>query len=545
MVMAERFIPPSHPRFWDPAVFCPTTKIKTKSRGIQWFDLWSHQQVLAAATWRAYQTGHWLAHVKPRQEGSSTIFTAVATQHACFRQGCKVAIIAHTKKVAGELAKMAVLFHHSIDPRIRPRTRPNLKRGLDLTELNSELMVASVQDDEPLRGETCQVLLATEIGSWAECGGQDAWVSALSAVPDDGGFVIAESTPKHFGDEMNLLHTDAQQVGSKWLCVFIPWTHVQEYAKEPPPGWKPNADVRGYLDKHPGIGDQQAFWMQTVGLEKVRGRMDKFMAEYPVDIAECWQMVGDSVFDSDRLRTRRQELDGGTGLTRELVDYVEYEAPVKGRRYVIACDPAGSWSKRDSHGIQVLDLWTCEQVAEFRGYGTAWDIARRIAELSRRYNRATVYVEANGVGEAVLIALVTPTSEAYCPMVFSRRESTGGGNGILKPGWWSSGKSKGQAIGYLQELIRDGSIVINSLRLLEQLDQYRGQWSSGGRDAGGGHFDLVSSMAIAAWAWYQEGGGLAAHAARPKTEADVVKAALRRLGVGLPTSDNTPWGNHL
>ena len=40
-----------------------------------------------------------------------------------------------------------------------------------------------------------------------------------------------------------------------------------------------------------------------------RIKIERFMAEYPVDIAECWLMAGDSVFDADRIRERRQDLE--------------------------------------------------------------------------------------------------------------------------------------------------------------------------------------------------------------------------------------------
>ena len=111
---------PETEQFWNPSDFCPRTKIRTKSRGLQPFKLWDHQQILAASVLACYTTGQWLAHVKPRQEGASTFFSVVATQHACFRHGCRVGILAHKKKTAKSLASIVNRAWLSLGPRIRP-----------------------------------------------------------------------------------------------------------------------------------------------------------------------------------------------------------------------------------------------------------------------------------------------------------------------------------------------------------------------------------------------------------------------------------------
>ena len=114
------------------------------------------------------------------------------------------------------------------------------------------------------------------------------------------------------------------------------------------------------------------------------------------------------------------------------------------------------------------------------------------------------------------------------------------------PGWWSSTSSKAAATGYLQEMISDGSFVLHSQRLIRQLVQYRGQWDKSSRDQEGGHFDLVSAIAIAAWADRNEvsRGNIKAK----KTKEQVGRAAWDRLLLNIEGSSdsswNTRWGNH-
>ena len=534
---------PNDKDFWKPEAFLPMTKVRTKSGSIEPFKLWDQQMILAAAVTRCYQENKWLVHVKPRQEGSSTFFTGVGVQHAAFRTGCRVGILAHKKVQSQYLSSVAVRFHRYMPDEIRPKKTPGLKRSLEFPEIDSRMTIASVKDDEPLRGETVQVLLATEISAWSETGGTDAWTAALNAVPGDGGFVIAESTPRHHGDQLHLVCIDAESPDSKWMKVFIPWTIVQEYKKQPPPGWKPRSDVRDYMDQH-RIPEDSAYWMQTVGLEKCRNDLMKFRAEYPVNELDCWILAGDAVYNAQKLMEMLEHIDGGTGISVETDEWVVFEEPRKGSRYIIFVDPAGSWAKRDKFGVEIFDVDGCEQVAEYLGHAEAFRMARRLIEWAKSYNDARIYIEANGVGEAVLSHVIAMGYRN----VYHRKASGYGISGKQRiPGWYSTAKTKAQAVGYLQELIDDGSITIRSVRCLRQLLNYRGQWDKLSRDASGGHYDLAAAVGGFAWAWRNEIG--AQHQKRnmsPKQiENEAWRRLLNRIDRGSISKWDTPWGKHL
>ncbi len=539
-----KIVTPDDPKFWDPNYFLPMMSVRSKSGRIVPFQLWQPQKILAAGVMKAYKERRWLCHVKPRQEGSSTFFTGLAYQHTAFRRGCRTAIMAHKKDTASYLASMAVRFHHHTPAQIKQHKTPGLKRTLEFPEIDSRLTVDTIRGEEPLRGETIQMLLATEISSWAETMGADAWTAALNAVADDGGIVFAESTPKFHGDQMHLVSMDSDTPGSKWLKVFIPWTMVGSYAKKPMPGWRPNAVIADYAHKYK-LTEAQAFWMQTVGLEKCRRDLRKFKAEYPINEIDCWTMVGDSVFDADKLMAMLNVLDGNTGLAEETKAFETYEPVNPHHRYVIAVDPASSWSKRDYTGVVVLDLETCTVVADYLGHKEAHNMAAWLCEMGTKYNKASIYVESNGVGEAVLSHLL---SNGY-RRVYHRTTSAPLVRGISStriPGWHSSMKTKAEAISILQQLILDDSLKISSRRLIQQLTQYRGQWDKLKRDAKGGHFDLVAAMSIAAWAWrYESGKTTPAEVDRRKLAKKNWDRLIRRIDGGGNKGKNNPWGRHL
>lgn len=535
-------IGPGHPEFWHPGVFAPQSMVQAKAGGMVPFRLWSHQDILAVAVMRCYAENRWLVHVKARQTGSSTLFTMIATQHACFRLGCRVAILAHKKAVAMALASIAIRTHRTLPDAIRPRKLPGKKRSLELPDLDSAVDFYSVKDDEPLRGNTVQVLLATEISSWGALAGPDAWTSALNAVSDEGGFVIGESTPKHFGDELHQVCVESEVPGSRWLKVFIPWTKVEAYAKRAPPGWRPSKVVYDYAQKY-GLTESQAYWMQTVGLEKCRNRMDKFRAEYPIDEDDCWLITGEAIFNVDKLMAMRQVLDGGTGMLAEAKSYVEYVPPLIGHRYVIFVDPASGLTERDKFGIQVLDIDGYEQVAEYLGHAEAHKVARFVAKLHERFNGARIYVEANGVGEATLSHLLRMGLKRH---LFHRRPAQDSTSDKKIPGWYSTTQKKSEAISFLQETIDDDSLIVHSVRFIRQALNYRGDPKA--RDAKGGHFDLVSAMAGAIWAVRYELGRARRTESTVRSTEERSRLAVERILrlVESPKSGRqTRWGEHL
>lgn len=537
-------IGPTHPDYWDPEVFLPQGKIRPKVGGLVPFQLWSHQRIMSFNTLRAYKRRKWLAHLKPRQEGSSAFFTCVATQHAMTRPGCRVAIISHKKDQAKYLAGVAIRFHGSLPTAIRTPKLKGIKRHLEFPKpMDSVLFAASVQDDDPLRGETVQFCMATEISSWSSIAGPDAWTAVRNAVPDpdEGGFIVAESTPKHYGDEMHLVCQEAERPDSPWLKFFIPWTKVEKYSKSPHPGWKPMSIVREYQDKH-CITDAQAYWMQSIGLPKCASSLARFRGEYPISELDCWMMAGDAVFDIDKLLEMKKAIDNGVELDLEEDEFVRFKDPVEGHTYVISCDPAGSWSHRDHFAIQVIDVDACEQVAEFLGHGKAHIIANMLAELGTEYNDARVYVEANGIGEATLSHLVV---SGYRNVYYRKKSQSVGTRAKARaPGWWSDAKHKADAITRLQKLITDGSITLHSVRCIRQLINYRGEWDGfAARDEGGGHYDLVAALSVGAWAWSVEAGLGQGYGTRLMSDKEKADLAWKRLLRQVDGKDNTKWNS--
>lgn len=519
-----------NPLFWNPQFFLPCLTVKNKQGQRVPFVPYTHQLRLAVAILKAWELGYTgLVHVKPRQEGATALFAAVLTWLTMFQKGQTSAILSYKGEHSKSAMEKCIGYWNSLPEWARPVRNKQIRSRLAFEAIESNLYLSSVRADEPYRGETVNWLLADEISSWAAVAGESAWVAARNAVPEQGGFIFALSTPKGYGDQLHQLWEEAEHPDARWLRVFISWLEIEEYSKEPPPNWHPNTDVTAYALKY-RLTEAQAFWMQTVGLPKCQGNMERFLSEYPPNEDECWVQAGEHVFEPEVLRRHLDRLKEERGQAfsspQETLDI--FIAPETDHRYVVSVDPASGWAKTDYWGITCWDLYTGEEVWEFWGHARADEINELLKFISPKYNRPLIAIEANGVGDALLSYVTRERSlDVYW------RDTT-------HPGWWSGEGSKAQAIADLQALLVDGTFRPNSPRLIRQLMQYR---VGKARDDEKGHFDLAGSACMGAWFWKRQ--TRRKKEAPPQTHADLMAEYRRQnqLGAARPRP-NTPWGNH-
>lgn len=138
---------------------------------------------------------------------------------------------------------------------------------------------------------------------------------------------------------------------------------------------------------------------------------------------------------------------------------VVYREPVAGRRYVIGVDPAeGLIGTSDESAVCVLDAESGEQVAELAGWLTPADAAKAAADLALWFHAASVLVERNNHGHAVLqwLELQSPQTQVL--------------NGPdERPGWLTSRQGKSLLYDALAEALRARSVTVRSAATYGQL----------------------------------------------------------------------------
>jgi len=178
--------------------------------------------------------------------------------------------------------------------------------------------------------------------------------------------------------------------------------------------------------------------------------------------------------------------------------------PLPGKKYLVAVDPAGGGSEGDYSAVEVLELKTGLQCAEFAGHVGGLELARLLVKIAREYNDAWIAVERNNHGHGVLSVL-----ESVCHYPNIYRHSRG------QLGWLTTGTNRPAAIGRLNAALIDKPDCFMSKRLLGECRSFVRMPDGNTGARSGTHDDRVMAMAIglAARAEMLEGGETREHSA--------------------------------
>lgn len=211
--------------------------------------------------------------------------------------------------------------------------------------------------------------------------------------------------------------------------------------------------------------------------------------------------VGDIQQDIQRRLYKRGEKTDPVRVKLGAGPLTVWQQPVRvssdgpGHSYVVAVDPSSGAQQGDYTGIQVLDITTFEQVAEVQAKLPPDVAAEWAYRLGRIYNDAYVVEEMTG-GWGV--ALDTKLREFRYPRPWTRRTFDRLARKFTdKVGFDTTVKSRNLIISQLEEAVRDGSLTINSYRLVSEMGTF--VFSDRGKPEAqpGCHDDLVMSMAMA------------------------------------------------
>lgn len=200
---------------------------------------------------------------------------------------------------------------------------------------------------------------------------------------------------------------------------------------------------------------------------------------------------------------------------KKIDDYIEYSKTLKFHRdwnwkiwdypeywhtYIIWVD-VSEWLWIDSSVIQIIDMTTWEQVAEYEtNTATPNILVDEIIQASNNYNNSLIIPERNSVWQAVIALLKEKwySNRMTCEKVFDTVKF----KKIMKYWFHTNSKSKPKILFDLKEAIDNWYLIIKSTSLLRELRQFSNldvQYSNFDEDTSN-HFDRVMSMAIW-WTW--------------------------------------------
>jgi len=415
--------------------------------------------------------------LKARQMGMTTWAAARFFLRTITQPGTLTLEVAHTQEAAEEIFRIVHRFVDCLPEELRAgalrRSRAN-SRQIVFAEIDSQYRVVSAGERSAGRGMTVQNLHCSELARWP--GNPAEILAGLRAALAPGAELILESTPDGVG---GCFHEEWQKAGETGIVRhFFPWWMEPRYraaavAEESLTGEERDLMVRRGLDR-----EQIGFWRQVRANFRGLARQ-----EYAEDEESCFRASGDSVFELAAIEERLKDIPAAAERRRN--GELEIWLPaLPGKKYLVAVDPAGGGTAGDYSAVQVLEMETGLQCAEFAGHVGGLELARLATELAAEYNQAWLVVERNNHGSGVLAL-----AETVCRYGRIYRQAE-------QPGWLTTSVSRPAMIGRLDAALVEKPECFMSRRLLGECRGFV-RLADGRTGARAGmHDDRVMAMAM-------------------------------------------------
>jgi hypothetical protein len=415
--------------------------------------------------------------LKARQMGLTTWTAARFFLRTITRPGTLTLQVAHTQESAEEIFRIVHRFLDWLPEELRAgplkTSRANV-RQIVFPGMDAQYRVVSAGERNAGRGLTIQNLHCSELARWP--GNPGEILAGLQAAMAPGAELILESTPQGVG---GCFHEEWQKAAETGMVRhFFPWWMEAGYRAEAAEEAGMTLEERALIARY-GLDREQIGYRRRIRAN-FRGLARQ---EYAEDEESCFLASGSSVFElaaiEERLpRTPEPQQRRGNG------EMEIWLPPLKGRRYLVAVDPAGGGSEGDYSAAQVLDMETAMQCAEFQGHAGGLELARLVTGLATEYNGAWLVVERNNHGTGVLAL-----AEMACKYNRIFRQSG-------QAGWLTTSLSRPAVLGQLGAALVEQPDCFMSRRLLGECRSFV-RLADGRMGARAGtHDDLVMAMAI-------------------------------------------------
>ncbi len=438
-------------------------------------------QANKAQQWFEERRGRHNIVLKARQMGITTWVAGRFFLRTILKPGTLTLQVAHTQGAAESIFRAVQRMWEELpeDMREGPLTRGRANAWqMTFPEIDSEYRVGSACDESVGRGLSLQNLHCSEVSRWP--GDVSATLAGLRAALAVDGELVMESTPNGaYGG----FYDEWRRAGDDRVQHFLPWWMEPTYVGAEVGLGEMSEEERALVELHGLSGEQIGFRRR---LEQSYGRLRS--QEFAEDAETCFRATGGCCFDVTAIERRMEELEEPREVRRGGALQV-WLAPQMGCEYVVAVDSAGGGAEGDFAAVQVVDMRTGLQCAELQERLRPAELARAAAELGAEYRGATIAVERNNHGAAVLAYL--ETRERYA-RVWSPR-----GARVGEAGWLTTAASKPEMIARLGTMLEQTPERFKSRRLLGECRTFvegeRGRTAA----SSGAHDDLVMAMAVA------------------------------------------------
>lgn len=407
--------------------------------------------------------------LKSRQMGISTLVSAYSLWLMLFHSDKAVVVISRTQEATKEIITKVRFMNENLPSWLKLELTEDNRLSLRFKNGSSIKAVSSAAGSS--RGFACSLVILDECAFIPNA--DEVWVGA-NATTSTGGKAILLSTPNGVGDFFHKMWMEAESKSNGFTTSKLPW-HL-----------------------HP---ERDQEWRDRKGAEQ--GDPRKAAQEFDCDFST----TGNTVILPEKLKELRSVVvdpieKRWAEQSLWIWKYPDYSIP-----YLVSADVArGDGS--DKSAFHVIDLKSCEQVAEYNGVIDTKTYGNLLVSIANEYNKAILVVENNNVGWATLQQVIdlgypnTFYSNTDLTYVDVERQLVGKINRMernMTPGFTMTQKNRPLIISKMELYIRENSIKINSVRTIEQLSVFI--WGAGGKAEAmrGYNDDLVTSLGMSLW----------------------------------------------
>ena len=416
--------------------------------------------------------------LKARQMGITTWTAGRFFLKTITRPGTLTLQVAHTREAAEEIFRIVHRFVDWLPEELREgslRTGRSNVRQVVFPEIDAQYRVVTAGDRNAGRGLTVQNLHCSELARWP--GNAAETLAGLRAAMAPGAELTIESTPDGIGGCFYEEWQKARETGM--VRHFFPWWLEPRYRG-------PLVEASTLTQEEEALRERHGLSLAAIGYRRQIRANYRGLArqEFAEDAESCFLASGEPVFELGAVEARLAAAP--EPVDRRQNGELEIWLPaVAGRAYLVAVDPAGGGSAGDASAIEVLEMESGLQCAEFAGHVGGLELARLASGLAREYNRAWLVVERNNHGSGVLAYLETPCG-------YERVYLQNG-----QPGWLTTSMSRPAALGRLGAALVDEPERFQSRRFLAECRSFVRLPGGGTGARAGTHDDRVMAMAIA------------------------------------------------
>lgn len=456
----------------DPAYFMMKyVYIQHPVRGKLLFDLYPFQKT----TLGQMQDKRFNIILKSRQLGISTLSSAYALWLMLFHNDKKVLVIATKQEVAKNIIAKVRYAYKLLPTYLKiERTEDNT---LSQSFKNGSNIKAEAASDTAGRSDAVSLLILDEAAFITNI--DKIWASSVLTLAT-GGNAIVLSTPNGVGNWFWQMWTDTIEGNSiksvdldmSFNPIYLPWQVHPEHNQ----AWR----------------DLQDEILKDIRLAKQECDCDFLASGNTVVPGETIQWYKDT-----HIIDPIEKTGPGGNLWR-------WAKPDYTKTYIVSVDVSRG-DGTDFSTAQVVAAETCEQVAEFKGMIDTKEYGNFLVGLATEYNDALLVIENANVGWAVLQQVIDRgyknlyyTVEKDVVIVDNNNQKIISINKELKkriPGFTTSSKTRPMIIEKIYSYFKDKSIVIHSLRLVNELFVFI--WNATRAEAmNGKNDDLVIGLGI-------------------------------------------------